>query len=154
MKVRCCTTIVIGACCLLAVNRVLQAAPVSLPRPLVTGRLPSTDNDLVKYSKLQEAIREWQHREILIEELQINSHCPFQVFREGNVTRILCDIWQMRNCTNDKAHCKDVLDNCFQAYDLITEFRSPVEVGCIYHPKGIGMSVEAISPDQYIYSVQ
>jgi hypothetical protein len=115
----------------------------------------------VKYSKLQEAIREWQPREILIEELQINSHCPFQVYREGNVTRILCDILQMRRCTKDIAHCKDVLDNCSQAYDLITEFRSPtivrrklVEVGCIYHPKGIGMSVQAISPDQHSDSVE
>lgn len=144
-------TFVLGACCLLMVLGVPQATGTPIGRqPLVTGKQPATDWQQQKYDELNAAIQESQRKERLIEELQVNAHCPFQIFYTNNITEILCDRLQMRNCTGDLAGCKDVSDNCHQAYAYVNVSRPStqvgrrrkVKVGCIYHPKGIGLSVE------------
>jgi hypothetical protein len=138
-----------------------QATGIPIGRqPFVSEKQPATDWQQSKYDELSAAIRESQPKERLIEELQVNAHCPFQIFYKNNITEILCDRLQMRNCTGDLAGCKDVSDNCHQAYAYVNVFRPStqvgarrrvkvigrrrkVKVGCIYHPKGIGLSVEA-----------
>jgi len=125
--------------------------------PVVTGNTPATDWQQKKYNELSAAIRKSQRRERLIEEFQVNAHCPFQIFYRNNVIEILCDRLQMRNCTGDLARCEDISDNCHQAYANVPVFhpttqvgigrkvkvRRILKVGCIYHPKVIGLSVEA-----------
>jgi hypothetical protein len=121
-------------------------------RPVVTRKLLATDWQQRNYNELSEAIRRWQPKERLIEEFQANAHCPFQIFYKYDVIEILCDRLQMRNCTGDLARCKDISDNCHQAYAYVKVLypstqvrkRRKVKVGCIYHPNGIGLSVEAI----------
>jgi hypothetical protein len=134
--------------------------PVSR-RPFVTGKLPATYWQQKKYDELNAAIRESQPKERLIEELQVNAHCPFQISYKNDITEIVCDRLEMRNCAGGLAGCRDVSDNCYQAYAYVNFFRPStqvgarrkvkvigrrrkVKVGCIYHPKGIGLSVEAI----------
>jgi hypothetical protein len=48
----------------------------------------------------------------------------------------------MEKCTGKG--CKEILYNCYQAYAKVGE-RDYMKVGCIYHPKAIGVSVEADS---------
>jgi hypothetical protein len=143
---------VLGACCLLIVLGVPQATGIPTGRrPIFTGKLPATDWQLKTYNELSVAIRHSQRKERLIEEFQANAHCPFQTFYKDNITEILCDRLQMENCTGDLAHCKDISANCHQAYAYVGVLSSTqvgktrkVKAGCIYHPKGIGSSVEAI----------
>jgi hypothetical protein len=118
---------------------------------VATRKLPATDSQQQNYTELSAAIRESESRERLIEELQPDAHCPFQVFYKDDGIEILCDRLQMKNCSGDPARCRDVSNNCHQAYDYVRDNRRSaqvgkgrkVKVGCIYHPKGIGLSVEA-----------
>jgi hypothetical protein len=123
-------------------------------RPVVTGKLQATDWQQKNYNELNTAIRESQPKERLIEEFQANAHCPFQIFNKNNVTEILCDRLRMRNCSGDLARCEDIIDNCHQAYAYVRVLRPSgqvgngpkLKVGCIYHPKVIGLSVKAMDP--------
>jgi hypothetical protein len=156
MRVVIYATVVVGACCLLMILEVQQATGIPIGRrSFLTGKLPATYWQQKKYDELSEAILESQPKERLIEELQVNAHCPFKIFYKDNMVEILCDMMQMRECTGGPAGCKDVSDNCHQAYAYVDVFRTwskikvigktrKVNVGCIYHPKGIGFSVEAI----------
>jgi len=152
------------ATCVLAVSSMLvvlgvpkaTGIPIGRP-PVVTGNSPATDWQQKNYNELSADIRKWQPRERLIEELQVNARCPFQIFYRNNVIEILCDRSQMGNCIGDLAHCEDILDSCHQAYAYVPVFRPSAQVGirhrmkvgrklkvgCIYHPKVIGLSVEA-----------
>jgi hypothetical protein len=135
-------TFVLGACCLLMMLGVPQATGIAVGRQqVVTGKLPATDWQ--HYNELNAAIRESQPKERLIEEFQANAHCPFQIFHNNSVIEILCDRLQMRNCTGDLARCEDISDNCHQAYAYVGK-RRKLRVGCVYHPRGFGLSVEAI----------
>lgn len=143
---------ILGACCLLIALGVPQATGIPTGRqPIVTGKLPATNLQQKIYNELSAAIRHSQRKERLIKEFQANAHCPFQIFYKDNVTEILCDRLQMENCTGDRAYCNDISANCHQAYAYVGVLpstqvgkRRKVKVGCIYHPKGIGLSEEAI----------
>jgi hypothetical protein len=125
-----------------------------------TRERPSTDID--NSTNLQEAVPEWRPKEKHIEELQINAHCPFNVSWDGNNIRIFCDKSQLKNCANNPAHCRDVMDNCYQAYVVVANSsartKAPkgtkVELGCMYHPKGSGVSEEATNPAHHPGAVQ
>jgi len=150
-------TCVIGVFSLLMVLGVPQVTGIPIGRrPVVTGNMPATDWQHRKYSELSAAIRASQGRDRLIEDFQVNAHCPFQIFYRNNVIEILCDRLQMRKCTGDLARCEDISHNCHQAYANVPVFRPSTQVGirrkwnlrrtlkvgCIYHPKIIGLSVE------------
>jgi ribosomal protein S12 len=151
-------TCVIGVCNLLMVLGVPQATSIPIVRrQVVTGNTSATDWQQKKYSELSSAIRKSQSRERLIEDFQVNAHCPFQIFYRNDVIEILCDRLQMKKCTGDLARCEDISDNCHQAYANVPVSRPSnqvgrrgkgnvprvLKVGCIYHPKVIGLSVEA-----------
>jgi hypothetical protein len=125
--------------------RQATCSPIGL-RSVGTGKLPATNN---YYDELSEAIGESQSTERLIEDFKPNAHCPFQIFYGDKGIEILCDKLQMKKCTSDHAHCEDVWDNYHQAYAKVKGTRRKMKVGCIYHPKVIGLSVEA--PDT-VYS--
>jgi hypothetical protein len=145
--------IVVGVCVLLSATLLtIEATPVPIcTRDNHKGILRPRDTEEERYKKLRAAILDWNNREILIQNLQINSHCPFQVLKFRNITRIMCDRLKIKNCNSDVAYCKDISDNCHQAYMFLRDI-SPsvrrrntekVEVGCIYHPRAIGMSMKS-----------
>jgi hypothetical protein len=136
-----------GGCVLLAlILPVTETTPVALHR--------STETNEDKYFRLRSAVDEWQLREIEIDEFVKDAYCPFQVIRFNDITRILCDTFQIMNCFFDDKYCNSILHNCYQAYMDIKDIlpsakeqsKDKVEVGCIYHPKPIGESIESPKP--------
>jgi hypothetical protein len=133
---------------LLIILGIPRAAGVPIGRPKTDGRVEL-------YEKLRAANGKSPFKERGIEELRPNAHCPFQVFYQYDGIQIICDSLQMKNCTGDFARCKDISENCQQAYASVSYFdtsgkkgQRKVEVGCVYHPKAIGSSVEVTDTDQ------
>lgn len=149
MKTASVTSLVMGGCLLLTLLGALDAASIAVGHPCVTAKRPFTGRIGEKYENLREANVASQSKQRLIEEFQTNAHCPFQISRENNIIRIFCDRSKIQKCTDDVIRCKDISDNCYQAYDYVTDFspynnvarKRKVEVGCIYHPKRTGLSV-------------
>lgn len=132
-----------------------EAIPVALPVRDRKGAYRNSGTEIETYKKLRDYIDKWNNKERLIEELQINSHCPFQVLKTRNITRIMCDVYQITNCKSDVDYCRDISVNCHQAYTYLRDDMPSsryhrgrkVEVGCIYHPKGIGTLRESSGPN-------
>jgi hypothetical protein len=133
------TSVIVAVCCLLIVLGVPQAAGSPTGRrtdeaeqmPANCGKKNETC-----YDELKRAFRISEVKEQHIGNLQVNAHCPFQVF-EINGYEIVCDRSKMS---------EDILNECHQAYDNVTSDEGglrEIKVGCIYHPKGIHGSVEA-----------
>jgi hypothetical protein len=157
------TSFVVGGCFLLVVTFLpTEATPV--PSTALddssSGTHPPTENDRERYNNLRAAILERDSKQILIQDLEINAHCPFKVLTVYNITRIVCDVFQIRNCTSNSAYCEDISNNCHQAYIKVgnslptisqTE-KEKIEIGCIYHPNAIGIHVEAdgASPERNV----
>jgi hypothetical protein len=142
--------LVAGCCLLVATYLPTEATPVTstVAADSNSGTHSPTETDREKYNVLRAAILERYPRERLIQEFVLNSHCPFQVLTVHNITRIMCDIPQIRNCNSDRDYCKDISDSCHQAY--INTYVVPsarkterVEIGCIYHPRAIGIPAKA-----------
>jgi hypothetical protein len=127
-----------------------EATPVpsAAPADSDSGTHPPTETDREKYNVLRAAILERYPGERLIQEFVLNAHCPFQVLTVHNITRIMCDIPQIINCTSNRDYCKDIYNSCHQAYIKAyvvpsARKREKVEIGCIYHPRAIGIPVKA-----------
>jgi hypothetical protein len=57
---------------------------------------------------------------------------------------------RIRNCNSNRDYCEDISNNCHQAYTkasyIVASERETekIEIGCIYHPGVIGISVETV----------
>lgn len=140
----------VGLCFLLSVTLpTTEAAPASIiKRDKGEGTLRPKEEDT--YKLLRNANMKFDHQERLIEELQINAHCPFKEITYGGVKRIMCVRPQTDKCNSNTEYYKDICLNCHQAYDYLKNIvpgykgrgLEKVEVGCIYHPRSIGTSIE------------
>jgi hypothetical protein len=142
---------IVGGCFLLVVTLLpTEATPVPSAAPSVFngGTHSSTKTDREKYKELRAAILERYPGERLIQDFVINAHCPFQVLTVRNITRIMCDVPRIRNCKSNRDYCEDISNNCHQAYIKVAYIVASarqiekIEIGCIYHPGVIGISVE------------
>lgn len=141
----------VGGCFLLVVALLpTKAAPV--PSAALSGFNDGTHSptktDREQYNDLRTSILEWYPGERLIQDFVINAHCPFKVLTVRNIIRIMCDVPRIRNCNSNRDYCEDISHNCHQAY-IKAAFIVPsarqaekIEIGCIYHPRAIGRSVE------------
>lgn len=135
--------------------------PATETTPISSGRQDdhnrthrSTETYEELYNKLREAGAHYEARERLMEEFEPNAYCPIKVVRVGNITRTMCDWLKIKNCNSGDAYCKDISDNCHQAYLYLGDIqpsvrkgrREKVEVDCKYHPKRVGVSMESAEP--------
>jgi hypothetical protein len=142
------TSFLIAGCVLLVVTvlptEATPAPSAALPDSISGTRSPRV-TDREKYKLLRAAILEYYPGEKLIQEFKLNAYCPFQVLTVNSITRIMCDISQIRNCTSNRDYCRDISNSCHQAY--INAYVAPsarhtekVEIGCIYHPSAVGLA--------------